>query len=226
MLMVFEQESAGPAEAQPATLWTSTISKQLPLLRTCQGQGDFTPGVESWNRVEGRHRSHVHGRRWNANGFPSSLRRDDEGIRCQRGTLPSARIKGTQIESTRIQRGVYWSSESDPTERSTSNTKQSLTSQQNSSMKNVAAWRQQTPAEASSEHTKQSKVRSRATNDFTERQIGATMGLDSSVLKWLARRAAWTLTTFHLGGASKSRRSVSGYSSNHTGLRDHSRRSL
>ena len=66
----------------------------------------------------------------------------------------------------------------------------------------------------------------RATKDFTDRQIGATIGLDSSVLKWLARRAAWTLTTFPLGGASKSRRSVSGYYSNHTGLRDHIRSSL
>ena len=35
--------------------------------------------------------------------------------------------------------------------------------------------------------------------DYTERQIGATIGLDSSVLKWLVRHAAWTLTTFHVG---------------------------
>ena len=39
----------------------------------------------------------------------------------------------------------------------------------------------------------------RAIKDCTERQIGATIGLDSSVLKWLVRHAAWTLTTFHIG---------------------------
>ena len=39
----------------------------------------------------------------------------------------------------------------------------------------------------------------RAIKDFTERQIGATIGLDSSVLKWLVRHAARTLTTFHVG---------------------------
>ena len=39
----------------------------------------------------------------------------------------------------------------------------------------------------------------RAIKDYTERQIGATIGLDSSVLKWLVRHAAWTLTTFHVG---------------------------
>ena len=32
----------------------------------------------------------------------------------------------------------------------------------------------------------------RAIKDYTERQIGATIGLDSSVLKWLARHAAST----------------------------------
>ena len=36
-------------------------------------------------------------------------------------------------------------------------------------------------------------------DDPGERQIGATIGFDSSVLKWLVRRAAWTLTTFHVG---------------------------
>ena len=30
-------------------------------------------------------------------------------------------------------------------------------------------------------------------------QIGATLGLDSSFLKWLVRHAAWTLATFHVG---------------------------
>ena len=39
----------------------------------------------------------------------------------------------------------------------------------------------------------------RAIKDYTERQIGATIGLDSSVLKWLVRHAACTLTTFHVG---------------------------
>ena len=39
----------------------------------------------------------------------------------------------------------------------------------------------------------------RAIKDFTERQMGAMMSLDTSVLKWLLRRAAWTLTTFHVG---------------------------
>ena len=39
----------------------------------------------------------------------------------------------------------------------------------------------------------------RAIKDCTERQIGATIGLDSSVLKWLVRHVAWTLTTFHVG---------------------------
>ena len=39
----------------------------------------------------------------------------------------------------------------------------------------------------------------RAIKDYTERQIGATIGLDSAVLKWLVRHAAWTLTTFHVG---------------------------
>ena len=40
----------------------------------------------------------------------------------------------------------------------------------------------------------------RVIKDYTDRQIGATIGLDSSVLKWLVRHAAWTLTTFHVGG--------------------------
>ena len=35
--------------------------------------------------------------------------------------------------------------------------------------------------------------------DYTERQTGATIGLDSSVLKWLVRHAAWTATTSHVG---------------------------
>ena len=39
----------------------------------------------------------------------------------------------------------------------------------------------------------------RAIKDYTERQIGATIGLDSSVLKWLVRHAAWMLTTSHVG---------------------------
>ena len=39
----------------------------------------------------------------------------------------------------------------------------------------------------------------RAIKDFTERQIGVSISLDSSVSKWLVRRAAWTLTTFHVG---------------------------
>ena len=39
----------------------------------------------------------------------------------------------------------------------------------------------------------------RANKDYIERQIGATIGLDSSVLKWLVRHAAWTFTTFHAG---------------------------
>ena len=43
----------------------------------------------------------------------------------------------------------------------------------------------------------------RAIKDYTERQIGATIGLDSSVLKWLVRHAAWTLTTFHVGSDGK-----------------------
>ena len=40
----------------------------------------------------------------------------------------------------------------------------------------------------------------RAVKDCTERQIGATTSLNSTVLTWLARHAAWTLTTFHVGG--------------------------
>ena len=40
----------------------------------------------------------------------------------------------------------------------------------------------------------------RAIKDFTERQIGATISLDSSILKLLVRHASWTLTTFHVGG--------------------------
>ena len=43
----------------------------------------------------------------------------------------------------------------------------------------------------------------RATKDYTERQIGATIGLDSSVLKCLVRHAAWPLTTFHVGSDGK-----------------------
>ena len=43
----------------------------------------------------------------------------------------------------------------------------------------------------------------RAIKDYTERQIGATIGLDSSVLKWLVRHTAWTLTTFHVGSDGK-----------------------
>ena len=43
----------------------------------------------------------------------------------------------------------------------------------------------------------------RAIKDYTERQIGATLGLDSSVLKWLVRHAAWTVTTFHVGSDGK-----------------------
>ena len=46
-------------------------------------------------------------------------------------------------------------------------------------------------------HTIKGQIR--AIKDYTERQIGATIGLDSSVLKWLARHAAWTLTTLHIG---------------------------
>ena len=38
----------------------------------------------------------------------------------------------------------------------------------------------------------------RANQTIEGRQIGATIGLDSSVLKWLVRHAAWTLTTFHV----------------------------
>ena len=38
----------------------------------------------------------------------------------------------------------------------------------------------------------------RAIKDYTERQIGATIGLDSSVLNWLVRHAALTLATFQV----------------------------
>ena len=38
----------------------------------------------------------------------------------------------------------------------------------------------------------------RAIKDNKERKFGATNGLDSPVLKWLVRHAAWTLTTFHV----------------------------
>ena len=40
----------------------------------------------------------------------------------------------------------------------------------------------------------------RAIKHNTERRIGATIGLDSSVLKWLVQHAVWTMTTFHVGG--------------------------
>ena len=43
----------------------------------------------------------------------------------------------------------------------------------------------------------------RAVKDYTERQIGATIGLDSSVLTWLVRHAARTLTTLHVGSDGK-----------------------
>ena len=43
----------------------------------------------------------------------------------------------------------------------------------------------------------------RAIKDYTERQIGATIGVDSSVLKWFVRHAAWTLTSFHVGSDGK-----------------------
>ena len=33
--------------------------------------------------------------------------------------------------------------------------------------------------------------------------MGATVGLDSTVLKWLVRHATWTLTTFHVGSDGK-----------------------
>ena len=36
--------------------------------------------------------------------------------------------------------------------------------------------------------------------ETTGGQIGAMMGLDNSTLKWHVRHAAWTLTTFHVGG--------------------------
>ena len=39
----------------------------------------------------------------------------------------------------------------------------------------------------------------RAIKDYTERQIGATISLDISELKWLVRHAAWTLTTSYIG---------------------------
>ena len=38
----------------------------------------------------------------------------------------------------------------------------------------------------------------RAIKDYTQRQIRATIGLDSSVFKWPVRHAAWTLTTLHV----------------------------
>ena len=40
----------------------------------------------------------------------------------------------------------------------------------------------------------------RTIKDYTERQIGATIGLHSSVLKWYVRHAARKLTPFHVGG--------------------------
>ena len=79
-----------------------------------------------------------------------------------------------------------------------------------------------------------------AIKDYTERQIGATIGLDSSVLNWLVRHAEWTLTTFHVGSDGKTghqrireknsinrpQRSVSKCYPSHTRLLDHSRNSL
>ena len=50
----------------------------------------------------------------------------------------------------------------------------------------------------------------RAIKDYTERQIGATIGLDSTVLKWLVRHAAWTLTTFHIGSDGKTAHQLRG----------------
>ena len=43
----------------------------------------------------------------------------------------------------------------------------------------------------------------RAIKDYTERWVGATIGLDSSVLRWLVRHAAWTLTILHIGSDGK-----------------------
>ena len=39
----------------------------------------------------------------------------------------------------------------------------------------------------------------RAIKDYNTRQMSAIVGLDSSVLTWLFRHAAWTLTTLHVG---------------------------
>ena len=80
----------------------------------------------------------------------------------------------------------------------------------------------------------------RAIKGYTERQIGATIGLDSSVLKWLVRHAEWTLATFHFGGdgmtthhapeanhsINRLQHSVNKSYSSQTRPRDHSRNSL
>ena len=78
---------------------------------------------------------------------------------------------------------------------STSNRKQTRTSQSKSSAKNVQSQQLQKKHRAS----KPNQGQTRAIKDFTERQISATIGLDSSVLKWRVRHAGWTLATFHVG---------------------------
>ena len=58
-----------------------------------------------------------------------------------------------------------------------------------------------TPTAARSEASQTTQGQIRAIEEFTARQIGATISLDSSVLKWLDRHAARTLTTLHVGSA-------------------------
>ena len=81
---------------------------------------------------------------------------------------------------------------------STSNTNQARISQPKSSRKRSLSEKA-TPTTAPSEPSSRSRDRIRTIKDSTERHTDATISLDSSVLKWLARHAAWTLATFHIG---------------------------
>ena len=99
---------------------------------------------------------------------------------------------------------VHRSSESDIAKvtknraSSTSNTKQARTCQPKSCYEERPV--RDSNANGSIERANQTiQGQIRVIKDYTERQIGAPIGLDSSVLKWRVRDAAWTLTTFNVG---------------------------
>ena len=201
VLMGFEQDAAGVAEAQsarpgivPVLLSEAEVEQHelthLPFRSWCRHC------VRAKGKESPHHESSPGGVSTFANRHFSWLRWIDEGVLCSRCTLQTHESWLRRKSTCASHQKVMLQSDQEPS---------------NIDVKHKAGTHipteivyEESPvgdsnANGSIERANQTiQGQIGAIKDYTERQIGATIGLDSSILKWLARHAAWTLTTFHV----------------------------